>query len=240
MMRNMNVGNINGGNNQFNQNNNNHHYNIKNSGGGSGNKGGDPAGDGMAILIGIFGVAVVTAFVYLRYYDSIFFWLKIGVVIACVLHMMTFVAQLRDPMYTYPDSFSNTFGMCLVLCQGWLILTIMEAMPPAVFDIVNQPIAAKGWLAQAMAVWGRFNHRAHNIIMENMTATLCLAPAIALNILYGAQHLFATLTRSEQSRFCEIIADLLEHFKIWAAALSALLTLAAYAIITGLLTANAA
>ncbi len=113
-------------------------------------------------------------------------------------------------------------------------------MPPAVLDIVSQPYTAKGWLAQAMEVWGRFSPAGHNIIMENMSATLFLTPAIALNIMYGTQNFFATLARSEQSRVCEIIADLLAHFKTLAAVLAALLTIGSYAFITGMLTAHAA
>ena len=236
-MRNINVGSINGGNNQFNQNNN---YNVKNvNNGGGGNKGGDPQGEMFALIIGVFGVVVVTASVYLRYFEPIFFWLKVGVLTAGILHMMTFVPQWRDPAYAYRHSLPTAFGLLLTAAQAWVILATLEAIPSVVLDIANQPIIAKGLVPQAMEVWGRFNDRAHRIITENLITVLCLAPAIALNLFYGLQHFLEALARSEQSRICATFAKWLHFCKAWGGPMSAVLTLAAYLAISGVFTAHA-
>lgn len=236
-MRNMNVGTINGGNNQFNQNNN---YNVKNvnNGGGGGNKGGDPAGEGFALIIGVFAVVVGTAFVYLRYYEPIFLWLKLGVLAAGALYMMALVSQWRapDPDYDYRYTLPTLLGMLLTLSQMWVIYLTQQALPPEVIDMANQPTVATGFMQQAFEVWNRFNNYGHRIITENLITVLCLAPAIALNLGYGLQHLLEALARSEQSGVCATFAKWLHFCKAWGGPLSVVLTFAAYLSISGVFT----
>ncbi len=237
-MRNIQVGTINGDNNQFNQNNVNI-KNINHNGGGNNRGGGngkeDPGGEAASILFAIFFAVVVATFLYLKYYEPIFFWLKIGVVATGIVHATSFIPQWRNPNSGL-GAMGHTFaGMLLAAAQAYVIITALNALPAEVLEIASRPMTAKGMLPQAMEVWNRFNNLGHRLITENMMTALLLTPAIALNMFYGIQHLLDTLADAEQSDVCAVVANWLRVFKSRGAPVAAFFTLGAYLVATGVL-----
>lgn len=237
-MKNINVGTINGGNNQFNQ--DNRRYSVKNvHHGGSNNKNSDdPAGEGFAIIIAVFGAVTAAAFVYLRYFQQIFFWLELGELSASILCLAALIPQWRAPNLRYMKH--TAFGVLLAFSQIWVTTLALDAMPSQVLDIANQPLLAKDFFGQIYEMWNRFNNDAHRLIIENMMSALFLAPAIVLNLLYALQNLLASLAYSEQSKVCATLARWLLLCKTWGAPLSALFTLGAYLAISGFLSVHMA
>lgn len=207
-------GGVSGNGNNFNNNN----YNVKNvrnvrnvtkkSGDGGGSD-----GEGIALIGAIFAALVVTAYLYLWHFDSIFFWLKVGVVLAGAIHVTTFAPYLRDPDFDYRDSWPTALGVFLVACQAWLLMTAADAMPQEALNIAHQPTAATGLLAQAFEVWNRFNANGHRIVIENMMAVLLLAPSVVLNVFLGLQNLLESMGRSEDSAAFTTVAQSLRIFK---------------------------
>lgn len=227
-------GGIRGNNNRFNTKN----VQIKNvTNNNGGNKGGGE--EGLPILAGIFAVVIVTAYLYLRHFEQIFFWLKIGALTAGVVHMSTLIPQARDPDYHWLPTLLTVFGVALVGAQILLIFITEDALPSSVLIISNQPTVAKGLFPQAFEVWNRFNHTGQRLITENVMSVLLLAPALILNLLYGIQCLFDGLARSEDNSFCASVSEHLQSYKIWGSAMSSFFTFAGFLVISGALTPSA-
>jgi hypothetical protein len=231
---NIHVGSISGGRNNIKQ-NNYHIKNVQHNHGGSGGRGNkrDDAGDGLAILIGIFAVMVVTAFFYLRYYELIMTYLTLGAVTACATHMMSAVPIWQSSQNRWDDIAHPLGGMALAAAQVWIVTMTFNAMPAEVIQLAKQYAVAKFSFPQAMEFWNRFNAYGHHLIIRNMMTALCLVPAILLNLLYALQHLLQLLAQSYESDLCENLADRLHRFKAvgpWAGMMFMVL---AYLIITG-------
>lgn len=214
-------------------------YQVKNITNNSGGGKKPEGGDGRALLFGVFTIVVVAAFWYLRHFDQIFFWLKLGVVTAGVFHIAALAPHWNDPAYDWRESLLTVVGMVLVGAQGVLILTIQDALPKEALAIASRPTVATDIFAQAFEVWNRFNHTGHRLIMENIASVILLISALVLSILSGIQRLADSYSGLEEGSYCISIADRLESMKITGSLVSALFTFAGFIMISGLLSSGA-
>lgn len=233
-MRNIQVGSINGDNNQLNQNNVTV-KNVNNYRGSGGNKGGkDSDGDeGIAILFFMFVAVVVSAFLYLKYHEPIFFWMKVGIGLGCFFHGLSIAPQWKGGCNDTDAMLHCCAGIILAGAQAFVLFTTLTALPTAALEIAAKPTVAVGLLGQAKEVWDRFNPIGQRLIIENMLSALTLAPAILLNVLYGCQH-FSQLTAQNYDGWASsLAARTLYVFKSRGSIVSGILTFAAYACVTG-------
>lgn len=209
--------------------------NITNNNGGrdSGGKGGE--NEGLAILIGVSAVCIAAVYLYLRHYQQIFYWLRVGAITVGAVHFATLIPQYRDPDSDWAQLLFTGFGAALVTVQLLLITTIEVALPPDVFRIAAQPTVATAFFPQAFEVWNRFNNLGHRLIIENLGAVLLLAPGLFLNLLYGMKCLSEGFTRSDESAFCYWLAEALDSMKITGGLVSALFTIGSFLLISGML-----
>jgi len=233
-MRNIQVGNINGDNNQINQNN----VTIKsvnNYRGNGGNKGGNnPEGDeGIGILFFMFVAVVVSAFLYLKYHEPIFFWMKVGIGVGCFFHGLSIVPQWKDGYNDTNAMLHCCAGIILAGAQAFALIVTLDALPVAAFEIAGKPTVAHGLFGQAKEVWDRFNPTGQRLIVENMLSALTLAPAILLNALYGCQHFSQLTALNSDGWISSLAARALHVFKSRGSIVSAVLTFASYACVSG-------
>jgi hypothetical protein len=191
----------------------------------------DDAANGLAILGVAFAALVIAVFFYLRHFEQILLVLKLGIIAAGAIHVMTFIPLWRTSDLDYRDGLILTLGVVLVMFQGWLLVAKVSSLPPQVFEIANRPTAASGWMHQAFEVWGRFSKQGHDIIVENMMQAASLVPAVVLNCLFGLQRLLETFARSEENAVCARGVKILGAAKTAGAALSSFLTIAGLLVI---------
>lgn len=191
----------------------------------SGGKASSDEADAAAILIVASAAIVVAAFFYLRYFGEVVLSLKFGIAAAGFLHLATMAVLWRAADVDYRDGLFLAFGITLTVFQMSITITEVTSLPPKVFEIASQPAVALGWLQQAFEVWGRFNNHGHHLIVQNMTTTLSLVPAVALNCLFGLQRVLDALARSDGRDAYVRGAEYLETFKVWGSIFSGVLTL---------------
>jgi hypothetical protein len=227
-------GGVSGNGNQFN--NRNYHIKNINNGGGNGNGG---KGDDITVVVAIFAAIVGAAYAYLAHYAEVFFWLKMGVVLAGAIHLAALIPLWRDLNAEYRDLWPLAVGFGLTFSQTWVIILTQEALPPIAIEIAAQPTVAKGFFPQALEVWRRFNATGHRLILENLSTAIALAPAIFLNILFGLQHLLQAFARSENSPVCKTLSDWLRVCRTRGSAASFAFVALAFLIISGLFSGHA-
>lgn len=234
-MRNIQVGSISGDNNQLNQNNVTI-KNVNNYHGSGGNKGSkDSEGDeGIAVLFFIFVAVVVSAFLYLKYHEPIFFWMKVGIGVGCLFHGLSIAPQWKDGCSDTNAMLHCCAGVILAGAQAFVLFATLSALPVEAFSIAAKPTVAIGLFGQAKEVWERFSPIGQRLIVENMLSALTLAPAILLNALYGCQHFSQLIAQDSDGWLSSFSARTLQVFKSRGSLVSAILTFSAYACLTGL------
>jgi hypothetical protein len=207
--------------------------NVTNNNRGHGRKG--DGEDGLAILFGVAIAGIAAAYLYLRHYDQIFFWLNFGAILAGIIHVAAVMPQYRNPDFDLEKLAFTAFGVALVTAQMLLIKTIEVALPPDVFRIAAQATVTKGFFQQAFEVWNRFNNLGHRLIMENVGAVVLLVPGLFLNLLYGIKCLSESIVREDETTFFDWLSEALDSMKIKGSLVSALFTMCAYLLISGTL-----
>lgn len=213
--------------------------NITNNNGGGGKKPEGGGDDGRALLFGIFVIVVVAALWYLRHFDQIFFWLKLGVVAAGIFHAAALVPYWNDPDGDWGEALVAVWGLILVVAQGFLIFVIQDALPKEALAIANRPAIAADIFSQAFEVWNRFNHTGHRLIMENIGSVILVLSSLVLNILSGIQRLADAYSQLEDNSYCISVADGLASMKTNGILIGTLFTSFGFLMISGLLSFGA-
>ena len=194
-------GDISGNNNHFNNNN----YSVKNinGNGGNGKGGGD---EPLAIGLGILAIVVVAAVVFLRHFEEIYFWLRIGALAGAALSVPPILALMRDEDFTLGRMLPALFGAMIGCAAMLLVAEGYNAIPLDMLQVASHP-------GHPFEVWARFGEHDHRLIGENMATVACLGVAVVFNILLNLHMLFATLARTEQSEQLKWLANFTRAFR---------------------------
>jgi hypothetical protein len=221
-MRNIQVGSINGDNNQVQQNN----YNIKNVSTG-GNGGGDNRGggskndnDGAGLLFALAAATILAAVLYLKFHEPIFLWLKLVLMLTAALHVYSLAVHWQVGEDEHAKIWHPFAGVLLCAAQALVISTALGALPVEVFDIAARPTKAAGGIPWAWEVWDRFNDKGHQLILDNMLAVIALAVSMVFGLLFSVQHAVDVLAMALESRIASHVANVLRGFKtkgVWVA-----------------------
>lgn len=235
-MRNIQVGSINGDNNQVQQNN----YNIKNvhhNGGGSGgrDRNSKDGNEGGAVFVAVGAATILAAVLYLKYHEPIFLWLKLLLLATAGLHFYSLLIHWQAGEDEDARAWHPFAGIVFCVAQALVLLTALGALPAEVLDEAARPTRAQGGIPWALEVWGRFNSTGHQLILDNMAAVLALAVSIAIGFLFSLQHVFDVMAMAIESRLAGHVANVLRGFKTKGAWLAVLFAAVSYVIATGVL-----
>ena len=178
MKNNINIGVVNGNNNNFNQ--------TINQGGGQGQSSDDSTSHAFALLIGLFALMLVIVMFYLVYFDQIMFFLKFFVGLSVVLFVFKIIYPLINKLEDFQDLTESIIGLFLAGLLAAMVHMTEKAMPQQILIFAEELSVDSGnvW-NQAWLLWTQFKPLGHKIILCNMGATLSLIIGIFFNLLYG-------------------------------------------------------
>lgn len=217
-MRNIQVGSINGDNNQIQQNN----YNINNGGGGRDNRGGGSKddNDGAGMLFALGAATILAAVLYLKFHEPIFVWLKLALIATAGIHAYSLAVHWQDGQDEHAKIWHPFAGILLCAAQAMVISTVLDALPAQVFDIAARPTKAGSGIPWALEVWDRFNSTDHQLILDNMLAVVALTVSMVFGLLFSVQHAVDVSAMAFESRIAGHVANFLRGFKtkgVWGA-----------------------
>lgn len=141
----------------------------------------------MAICLGSFMVMLIVVMNYLIYFDQFHFFLLMIAIIGALLHFLKLVYQIFDIVdntYHYRDSIDPLLGLMLSAVLGWLVSSIVNAMPLSILVFAEQFVTGSKHY-QNLKLWQHYNGTEHRIILQSMCATLFVLIGLVSNLFYG-------------------------------------------------------
>lgn len=141
----------------------------------------------MSICLGCSMMMFMVAMNYLVYFDQLHFFLLMIAIIGALLHFLKLIYQVFDIVdntYRYQDSIDPLLGLVLSAVLGWLVSSIVNAMPLSILVFAEQfDIGSKHY--QTLKLWQHYSGIEHRIILQSMCATLFVLIGLVSNLLYG-------------------------------------------------------
>lgn len=220
MNDNVNIGVINGGNNNINQNNHFHQHNHNNGGGEKGRgKSDDPAGAAGVAALSVVVVTAVVAVNYLIHREIIFFWLMIALMTGVALHASAVFSQAFDRDWNHADLVGPLVGVGIAILLLVLTVAVRDALPEQALVIAAGQTSAKGIVPRSVEIWLRFSPEGQRIVLSNLAGVLCLAVGLCANAAFGFQQLLESNARAAQSTLLMRLAGKLNLLKTWGVGL---------------------
>ena len=178
MKNNINIGVVNGNNNNIQQTNN--------QGSGREHSSEDSTLNGIVYFGGIFVFMLFIMMFYLIYFDQIMFFLKFFVGLSVVLFLFKIIYPLINKLEDFRDLTDSIIGLVLAGLLALMIHITDKAMPQQILIFAEELSMDSGnvW-NQAWLLWTQFKPLGHKIILCNIGATLSLIIGIFFNLLYG-------------------------------------------------------
>ncbi|QGX39336.1 hypothetical protein [Permianibacter aggregans] len=224
-MGDINIGSINSGRNNITQNNITN-TTISRSSSSTSRRSANPLDDGLALVLIAAVLLGVTAYIYLRHYHEIFFYLQVLAISAMFAPGLAITPNLYGQGLGIRSLMLAIVGMLLGAAQVWIVVSIKNGLPAEILDIANEPPRSEFFLAAAKEVWLRFNSHAHNLILDNLFSTTLVSIASFFLILYALWLCADSAFRINSSRVIFAKLAKLMHFTypfgiIFCAALTA-------------------
>lgn len=205
------TGPINGNGNHVDQKN----YHVQNNyNGNGGGKNSSDSDAGLAVLMVLFGVMIITSFIYLRYYELILLFLRLAVVTVMFLHS---IALLR--LWQYNDLEPRhirmpIFGLVAGGISLWLLVQVQLSMPLELLATVKQVTVERGLFHTAINVWfHKLDNIQTQVIMNNLVSAVAIATAILTNFVLSLQVLLAAFAVRSNGRILRGIAGALSAIR---------------------------
>lgn len=178
MKNNSNIGVVNGNNNNFKQ--------TINQAGCPGHSSGDSNSYGMALLIGLFALMLLCVMFYLIYFEQIFFFLKLFIVLTVVLFVFKIIYPFMNKQQDFQEITESMLGLFFAGILAAMVNMTEKAMPQQILIFAEEFRSNAGsvW-KQAWQLWKHFKPLGHKIILCNIGATLSLIIGLCCNLLYN-------------------------------------------------------